>query len=166
MEIIKATMAHARQIRDIAVVTWADTYKDLLSDEQRNYMIEMMYSFDSLNAQMNELGHHFYLIKEDNAAQWQGFVSYEHDYKNANRTKLHKLYVLPECHGLGLGRVLIDLVCRDAKEYGNESVTLNMNRDNPTLNFYKHIGFEIIGEEDIDIGNGFLMEDYIFEKKL
>lgn len=159
-------MAHARQIQDIAVVTWADTYKDLLSDEQRNYMLEMMYSSDALNTQMNESGHHFYLIKEDNALQWQGFVSYEYDYKNADRTKLHKLYVLPECHGSGLGRILIDLVCRDAKEYGNKSVTLNMNRDNPTLNFYKHIGFEIIGEEDIDIGNGFLMEDYIFEKKL
>ena len=166
MEIMTATAEHSPIIRDIAVVTWAETYKDILSDEQMDYMLDMMYSPASLTEQMNKHGHHFYLIRKDACVHWQGFVSYEYDYKGSRSTKLHKLYVLPECHGLGLGRILIDKVCEDARNYGNKSVLLNMNRNNQTLGFYKHIGFEIVAEEDIDIGNGYLMEDYIFEKQV
>ncbi|HCO66430.1 MAG TPA: GNAT family N-acetyltransferase [Dysgonomonas sp.] len=166
MEIIVANTEHSRIIWDIAVVTWADTYKNILSKEQMDYMLDMMYSPGALEEQMNRLGHHFYLIKEEKSPHWQGFVSYEYDYKESNSTKLHKLYVLPECHGLGMGRILIDKVCEDARRHGNESVLLNMNRNNETLGFYKHLGFEIIAEEDIDIGNGYLMEDYIFERKV
>jgi len=166
MTIITASTQHALVIWDIAVVTWADTYKDILSKDQMDYMLDMMYSPTALEEQMNKLGHHFYLVKEDSSSRWQGFVSYQYDYKGSRSTKLHKLYVLPECHGSGMGRILIDKVCEDARNYGNKSVLLNMNRNNETLGFYKHIGFEIIEEEDIDIGNGFLMEDYIFEKQV
>lgn len=166
MKIIVATIENAPDIWDIAVATWADTYKNILSDDQMSYMLDMMYSPSALNEQIDKLSHHFYLIRNDSSPHWQGFVSYEFDYKGTQSTKLHKLYVLPECHGLGMGRILIDKVCDDAREYGNRSVLLNMNRNNQTLGFYKHIGFEIIAEEDIDIGNGFVMEDYVFEKKI
>lgn len=166
MEMIIATTAHSSAIWDIAVATWAETYKDILSDKQMAYMLDMMYSPAALDEQMNKLQHHFYLIRDYSSGHWQGFVSYEFDYKGGQSTKLHKLYVLPECHGLGMGRILIDKVCEDARGYGNRSVLLNMNRNNPTLGFYKHIGFEIVAEEDIDIGNGFVMEDYVFEKQV
>ncbi|NDV69585.1 GNAT family N-acetyltransferase [Dysgonomonas sp. 25] len=166
MEIISGTTGYARDIYDIAEQAWADTYGHILSQEQIDYMLDMMYSPQAIDDQINKRGHHFYLIREDASACWQGFVSYEYDYQGAHKTKLHKLYVLPSCHGLGFGRILIEKVCEDARKHGNKSVLLNMNRNNATLGFYKHMGFEIIGEEDIDIGNGFLMEDYIFEKQL
>jgi ribosomal protein S18 acetylase RimI-like enzyme len=38
-----------------------------------------------------------------------------------------------------------------------------VNRDNPAIQFYQKFGFEIIDKEDIDIGNGFLMEDYVMK---
>jgi hypothetical protein len=34
------------------------------------------------------------------------------------------------------------------------------------VNFYKHAGFEIIDEQDFDIGNGYFMNDYVMKKRL
>jgi len=166
MQIIRGNTQHKGIIWEIAVATWAETYKDILEPEQIEYMLQMMYSPDALDEQMNELGHHFFLIKKAESENWQGFVSFEHNYKGTDTTKIHKLYVLPECHGTGMGRILVDKVADQARTKGNTAISLNMNRNNKTLGFYKHIGFEIIAEEDIDIGNGYLMEDYIFEKKV
>ncbi|MEI9808163.1 MAG: hypothetical protein WDO16_09960 [Bacteroidota bacterium] len=41
-----------------------------------------------------------------------------------------------------------------------------MNRSNNAKLFYEKIGFIVIREEDIDIGNGYLMNDYVMEKQV
>lgn len=165
MKFVKGRPEHIPAIQDIAQRTWGDTYGHILTDGQIEYMLDMMYSANSLEEQMNILQHHFLLTKRDDADDFEGFVSFELNYKE-NKTKIHKLYVLPETHGTGMGRALIDKVAEMAKAANNTSILLNMNRFNKTMGFYKHLGFDIIGEEDIDIGNGFLMEDYVFEKML
>jgi ribosomal protein S18 acetylase RimI-like enzyme len=40
---------------------------------------------------------------------------------------------------------------------------LNVNRQNTAIGFYKKLGFKIIAEEDIPIGNGFFMNDYVMQ---
>lgn len=166
MDIILANTNDITQIRQIAIKSWKITYAKILSDEQFDYMVEMMYSDSALNKQMTEQNHHFLLIRDDSSSDYKGFVSYELNYKDKPQTKIHKLYLLPECKGKGMGRILIDKVVSLAQSVKNKSLSLNMNRDNNSLGFYKQMGFEIVGEEDINIGNGYLMEDYIFEKKI
>ena len=34
------------------------------------------------------------------------------------------------------------------------------------INFYKKNGFQIIREEDVDIGNGYYMNDYVMSKSI
>jgi len=77
--------------------------------------------------------------------------------------KKHKLYVLPECQGAGLGKKLIGVVAATALVDGNTRITLNVKRDNPAINFYKKMGFVITANEDIDIGEGYQLQDYIME---
>lgn len=166
MNIIQADSNHIPEIQKIAIKSWEVTYSDILSQEQFDYMIEMMYSHTALNKQMTEQKHHFLLIQEESTSDYCGFVSYELNYKNQAKTKIHKLYLLPECKGKGMGRLLIDRVISLARSADNSHLSLNMNRDNKSLGFYRQMGFEIVGEEDINIGNGYLMEDYIFEKKI
>jgi ribosomal protein S18 acetylase RimI-like enzyme len=38
-----------------------------------------------------------------------------------------------------------------------------VNRHNRALHFYEKQGFKIIREEDIDIGSGYFMNDYVME---
>lgn len=95
-----------------------------------------------------------------------GFASYEHDYLHTNTTRLHKIYLLPESQGKGAGKLFIDSVVKAATENQSDVVSLNVNRFNKAVSFYQKMGFEIVGEEDVELDHGYLMEDYKMEFKL
>lgn len=151
-------------IRDIAYRTWPVTYGDIVPAAQLDYMLELFYSDEALMTQMEEKGHQFILVSEGEVVL--GFASYEHGYLNQNTTRLHKIYLLPESQGKGAGKLLIDKVVEAAAEYQSDVVSLNVNRFNKAVSFYQKMGFEIIGEENVELDLGYLMEDYKMEYKL
>ena len=73
---------------------------------------------------------------------------------------------MPQAQGKGIGALMLDKITGIALQNGNTIVQLNVNRYNKAVKFYEKAGFVKTGEEDINIGNGYLMEDYIMEKKL
>lgn len=164
IEIIQAGSTHFSTIRNIALQTWPPTFGDILTGEQIDYMLEMMYSIPALQEQVNQKGHTFILARE--ADTFLGFASYEPNYQGQPKTKIHKIYVLPTAHGKGLGKVLMDHIREFALSHQNPTLTLNVNRYNRAVQFYERIGFQVVGQEDISIGNGYLMEDFIMEKSL
>lgn len=164
MQIIEATTDHIYNIQVLSDIIWPVTFKEILSQEQIKYMMDMMYSTSSLEKQMTELNHHYLLAEED--GEYLGFVSYEINYKGTQTTKVHKIYVLPSTQGKGVGRFFIDTVSTIAKKNNNTILSLNVNRFNKAIEFYKRMGFDFHASENIDIGNGFLMEDYIMNKTL
>ncbi|GEP50904.1 N-acetyltransferase [Flavobacterium noncentrifugens] len=151
-------------IRDIAHKTWPLTYGSILSKAQLNYMLELFYSAEALQINANEKNHHFLLVKENKEAL--AFLSYEHQYQERPITRIHKIYILPETQGKGIGKLLIDCVEALANETKSEKLSLNVNRYNNAQFFYKKLGFEIVAEEDVKLDHGYLMEDYIMEKPL
>lgn len=163
MEIIKVSIKDYNLIHNIAVPVWEHTYKTILSAEQMEYMLTMMYSLDAITEQIAVKGHHFLLAV--NEGNYVGFASYELNYRY-EATKIHKLYVLPQTQGQGVGKALVTVIENAAKENSNNKVLLNVNRYNPAVNFYLKMGFTKVGEEDITIGNGYLMEDFIMQKEL
>lgn len=163
MQIRKAALEDFEIINELAVNTWHDAYDKILSSEQVNYMLEMMYSLNAITEQILVKGHHFLLLSEDDT--YLGFASYELNYLSGT-TKLHKLYVLPETQGKGAGRLLVSKIEQEAAKNGNDKVSLNVNRYNPAVNFYLKNGYAKVKEEDINIGNGYLMEDFVMEKQL
>jgi ribosomal protein S18 acetylase RimI-like enzyme len=113
---------------------------------------------------MAEQNHRFLLAQE--AAQCLGYLSYETNYRGLPKTKIHKVYILPQAQGLGIGQLLFERVYELAAAHHNPTVTLNVNRNNRAIRFYEKQGFVKIAEENIDIGQGFLMEDAVMEKKI
>nr|WP_322623561.1 GNAT family N-acetyltransferase [uncultured Flavobacterium sp.] len=164
MNIRKATIADYEFIYKIAIITWEATYGSILTADQFTYMINLMYSEHAIKEQMTTKGHQFYVV-EDEAGTPFGFCSYEIN-NEPGKTKIHKLYVLPQTHGKGVGRAFVNLVEDAAKENDNNSIILNVNRFNPAYDFYLKVGFLNKGEDNVDIGNGYLMEDYLMEKPL
>ena len=163
MEIFFAKEKHLEFIRQIALNTWPDAFGAILSKEQINYMLELMYSVNSLKKQIHS-GHQFILAK--NEKEYFGYASYEFNYKSKPETKIHKLYVLPKKQGKGVGNLLMSFIEKEALKSQNSSLILNVNRFNKAVQYYHKIGFKTIKEENIDIGNGFLMEDYVMEKHI
>lgn len=164
MKIVKASEDHIFIIQSLSDRVWPPTFEDILTKDQIAYMMDMMYSLPALQKQMGELNHHYLLAEED--GEYLGYVSYETDYKDSDITKVHKIYVLPSTQGKGVGRFFIEAVAEIARENDNKALSLNVNRFNKAIDFYKRMGFEIVSSEDIDIGNGFLMEDYVMNKPL
>ncbi|MEN5234286.1 GNAT family N-acetyltransferase [Sphingobacterium faecium] len=164
LTIYTATSSDYPIIQKIAHETWPDTFGLILSGEQISYMLDMMYSIHALSEQTTNKGHQFLIVKDE--IKHLGYASYELNYKGLSKTKIHKIYILPESQGKGVGKLLMKTITDIAMKNKNHSLSLNVNRDNSAIDFYKGIGFEKVGEENIDIGDGFIMEDAIMEKKI
>lgn len=162
--IIPANSDDFKIIQEVAYRTWPSTYGEILSKEQLDFMLDAFYSIEALQNNLEKKGHQFILALEDEVCL--GFASYEHDYDGLNKTHIHKIYILPETQGKGIGKKLLEEVAIIATKANSEVLSLNVNRYNKALSFYEKLGFQIIKEVDISIGNGYLMEDYIMEKQL
>lgn len=147
-------------IRDIANNTWYDTYGDILAEEQIKYMLGKMYSKEELLSQLRE-GHVFLIALENDKDL--GFAGFSIADSEKKTYKLHKLYVLPSAHGRGLGKLLINEVVNLIRNEGGVAVQLNVNRNNKAAKFYQSAGFVRKETVDLDIGNGFFMNDYVME---
>lgn len=158
-----ATNSQLEIIQDLAKAIWPDAYGAILSQEQLEYMMEMMYSLDSLENQLkNNIV--FLLVKEEN--DFIGFASYELNFQNSNKTKIHKLYILPTIQGKGVGKNLILHIQEIARKNSNAALILNVNKYNKAKDFYLHNQFEIADSLVVDIGNGYVMDDFVMVKKI
>ena len=156
-----ASIQDAGLIRTLALRIWPATYQEILSPAQIRYMLGEMYSTDALVKQICS-GHHFIIVY--NNAIPIGFASYSET--NPSVYKLHKIYLLPRQQGRGSGRFVINQVINDIIPKGALLLQLNVNRNNSAKSFYEKLGFEVTGEEDIDIGRGYFMNDFVMEKKI
>ena len=146
----------------LAQQIWPVAYRDILTSAQLEYMLQLIYTPDSLKEQMR-LNHQFLIAELQEEPV--GFASYS-SLTEPGIFKLQKLYVLPEFHGKGVGKALLDFVTDSVLPLGATKIRLNMNRHNKAKNFYERNGFKIVGEEDVDIGNNYFMNDYVMEKNL
>lgn len=164
MMITVATKEQLPIVRDLAYKIWPSAYGEILSKIQLDFMLDTFYSIECLEMQMLEKNQIFMLIQENDV--YLGYCAYELNIDNSNKTKLHKIYVLPETQGKGVGNRLLKEVEDITKKAGNSHLILNVNRFNKAQEFYKYKGFVITEEVNIEIGHGYLMEDYVMEKNL
>lgn len=150
-------------IQEIAEKTWPEAYGSLISVEQIDYMLKKMYNKGELLSQFQQ-GYTFLMAEQ--GGKDLGFAVFSILDSTLRIYKLHKLYVLPETHGKGVGKLLINEVLNLAKRAGGVSLELNVNRANKAAAFYERAGFTVKETVDLDIGNGFLMNDYVMQKVL
>ena len=175
--IVRATPEDIPTIERLARVTWPDTFRDILSTAQIEYMLTMMYAPASLREQMDR-GHIFHLLLAHDPQAFTGtyagvgaryravgYVSHEPDYLQET-AKIHKLYVVPGAQGRGYGRALVRRVESEARRAGQLRLRLDVNYQNKAVDFYERLGFVKVGRHDTEIGNGYLMEDWQMEKTI
>src|SRR5882762_6210459 len=134
----------------LAQQIWPQAYGHIISQEQIAYMLQLMYNPTSLKDQMLKQRHHFLVAELDDEPV--GFASFSKIDQNG-LFKLHKLYVLPNIQGKGLGKALINAVLDEIQPLGATALQLGVNRRNKAISFYERSGFNIIAEKDTDIGN-------------
>ena len=159
----KAKKNDTSLIRELAEKSWNSSYVGIISQEQIDYMLSKMYSVEEITKQLNNPNYHYYLIFNEEIPA--GFIGFEHHYEKET-TKLHRVYLLPEMKGKGLGKKAIQLLKGKVSETADKRIILNVNKANDAQNVYKSQGFEVYDEIILDIGEGFVMDDYLMEFKI
>jgi ribosomal protein S18 acetylase RimI-like enzyme len=160
IDFIKCSSAHISIIQQLADRIWRMHYPSIITVAQIDFMLHKMYSAESLAEQMIN-GHHFVILQMDE--QPVGFISVSK--KTEHHYFINKLYVDTTQHRKGLGKLLLDKVEADYRDA--ECFSLTVNRQNfKAINFYFKNGFVIDEVADFEIGNGFVMNDFVMKKEL
>jgi len=151
----------------LAGVIWRHHYPGIISMEQIEYMLAQRYTPVLVRAQLQ---------RED--AWWEialagsrmiGFVQYELSEREPQPRvmKLNQIYVREECQRQGHGGRILAHVLERAQCCGCELVRLYVNRHNAnSIAAYRKHGYAVAGTALTAIGGGFVMDDYVMEKKL
>ena len=162
LAVTKATASDIPLIRQLTFAIWPQTYSSVISKEQIEYMMEMMYNPATLQKQMEEDGCTFIIVYDDEEPV--AFASYNET--EPQLWKLNKIYILPPQQGKGTGKFIINYIVDEIKAKHAKALQLQVNRQNNAKHFYEKLGFKIIKTADFDIGNGYFMNDYIMELTL
>ena len=161
----RASEADIPLIRSLADVAFRDTYREILSPDQMEYMMDWMYSEGSLQRQMEQEGHVYFIAELDGRPC--GYVSVQPlglQEDGAFLFELQKIYLLPAVQGQGIGGRLYGHVTGFVRQAAGSwpcRIELHVNRNNKAVAFYKHLGMEILRTGDFPIGHGYYMNDYI-----
>ena len=148
-------------IENMANTIWHEHYTPIIGTEQVKYMLDKFQSVGAMRDQINN-GYQYFLINFNEKAV--GYLSFE---RRENALFLSKIYLLKKERGKGIGRKAMEFVMSVAKGFNCAKVALTVNRFNQnSIKAYKSAGFEKKGELVQDIGNGFVMDDYLMEKTI
>lgn len=173
------TLAH------MAYHIWNEYWPAIIGQEQTDYMVEKFQSLNAFRTDIADNGYEYFFIMQhedetprelaDDAESFARtltaprIVGYTggHVEASTNRFFISKIYLLKEHRGCGLGSAAIHFYERLARERGLSALYLTVNKHNEmAIRAYKAKGFEVIDAVETDIGEGFIMDDYIMEKKL
>ena len=162
IEIRPVTASDVPAIAALAREIWQATYPGIITQEQIDFMLEQRYGHERLYEDLQEsdkwLDQAFY------AGRRIGFA-FSEIYKG--EFKLDKLYIHPDVQRKGVGGQLIANVAERARAAGYPCVILQVNKRNVNaINSYKKYGFVVRDVTVDDIGRGYVMDDYVMEKKL
>jgi diamine N-acetyltransferase len=162
MKFIKATEKDIPLIQDLARRSWEVAYAEILKREQIEYMLKTMYSYEEISNQLQHPDYHYFLIFNEINNSFEGFLGYENGYEEYT-TKLHRIYLIPESKGKGIGKMAVDFLKQKVSESDDKRIILNVNKHNNAKMFYESQGFKVYEEIIVDIGSGFVMDDYEME---
>ena len=161
---VGADAARAARAKAIAEKAWPPTYSGIIPAAQIPYMIERMYSPSAIR-EAAAAGTPYYLLQADGTDA--GVCSIDLRPAADGSSELHKIYLLPDWWGRGVGAWLLAELCRRAKEAGATRVWLRVNKRNARAQkAYRAAGFSNVRALCTDIGGGFVMDDFVFERIL
>lgn len=157
-DIRPATPEELPLIASLADTIWRAHYPGIITIEQIDYMLAQRYNAAALSEQMAKEGNWFDLMLVE--GQPSGFAHYFR--YSDDEIKLDKLYLLPTLHGRGYGSKFLHHVKSRVRELGCSSLVLAVNKHNKkAVDAYRRSGFEVRESVVVDIGNGFVMDDYV-----
>jgi len=168
------TAADFETFARMAETIWRAHYTRIIGSAQIDYMLAGRYTPEKLRLYLNADDRWLMLLRIDDRAV--GYCSYaladdpgemKPTEIKPSEMKLEQLYLLPELHGQGLGKLMLHHVEEQARVRGRRTLMLQTNKRNDiAIAFYRKAGFTVREEAVFDVGGGFVMDDYVMEKVL
>ena len=154
--------ADIRALAALATEIWHEYFTAIISKEQIDYMVEKFQSYPVLKKAIEEENYTYFLAYEEGAMIGFCGVKPEKD-----RLFLSKLYLHKKARGKGLSSILLKRAISFAREQDKKAIYLTCNKFNQhSLDVYRAKGFKDIDSVQMDIGQGFIMDDYILQLEL
>lgn len=145
------------EIASLADEIWHEHFTPIIGEAQVNYMVEKFQSYPALKSQIEQDGYEYYQLFSSHT-----FAGYMGIHPKDGALFLSKLYIKKDCRGQHLATEALNFLIELCKNRGLKKIWLTCNKHNDnTLAVYDHLGFVITDEQVADIGNGFVMDDYI-----
>lgn len=161
--ITSVTAADFGTVAALAETIWRSHYPTMISMAQIDFMLAGRYTPERLSRYLDAADCWLELLTVDGVAV--GYCSYALT-DTAQEMKLQELYLLPDYRGCGLGSFMLRHVETQARRRGCTALILTVNKGNTdAIAVYRHAGFNVREEAVFDIGNGFVMDDYVMVKR-
>jgi diamine N-acetyltransferase len=149
-------------IAELAREIWYEYYVPLIGRAQVDYMVSKFQSNAAMAQQIAE-GYEYFLTERD--GRNIGYCAIQAQ-PQSQSLFLSKLYLLRDARGAGTGRVCMEFIEHLARGRGLKLLWLTVNKGNSAVKAYERLGFRIAADLVMDIGGGFVMDDYRMEKPL
>jgi GNAT superfamily N-acetyltransferase len=151
-------------VATVARTIWFAHYTSIISKQQVEYMLGGRFTPANLERYLDAPDRWMHVLRVDGAVV--GYCSHALT-ATPREMKLEQLYLLPALHGRGFGKLMMEHIESHARALGCDTLMLQVNKRNTTAaSVYFHSGFTVREEVVIDIGNGYVMDDFILEKPL
>ena len=158
----RANAEDIAEIRKLARSIWYEAFCPILSKEQIDYMLDMMYSEEVITGELLNGAIWDLIVSEGKACGYLSYVSAED-----NAVKLSKIYIEKNYRGKLIAADALRRVIEYAAQKGRDYVFLTVNKNNKmAIRAYEKNGFAISDSVVTDIGNGFVMDDFIMKYKI
>lgn len=157
MEFIEVT--DIKCLAQLASDIWHEYWTKILTPEQIDYMIENFQSEPAIKKQLKQENYIYFFINinDENA----GYIGLS---KKKDYLFLSKLYIIKQMRHSGIGSTSFEFIKNFAQKYNYKKIILTVNKYNTnTIKAYHKWGFNIVDSVVTDIGNGFVMDDYVME---
>lgn len=152
-----------KEVAELAEKIWNECFTDIISKGQIEYMVEKFQSYSAMKEQVKNQGYRYFEVLENGEICGYFAIKPEND----SRLFLSKLYLEKNSRGKGISSEMFARVFSEAEKCGKKSVYLTVNKYNDrAVEVYRHKGFKLADSVVTDIGNGYVMDDFIFEYRL
>lgn len=159
--------ADQEKLADMAYTIWNEYWPAIIGQAQVDYMVKNFQSLDAIKRDMAEHGYEYWLLHATDENGETRIVGYTggHEEPETNRYFISKIYLLAEERGRGFASQTIKFYEDICLERGLRAMYLTVNKYNDLgTRAYLGKGFEVIDSVETDIGEGFIMDDFIMEK--
>jgi GNAT superfamily N-acetyltransferase len=161
-------------IAGLAAEIWYEYYVALIGRAQVDYMVARFQSTAAMLEQVSQ-GYRYFTIEEEGgqpagqAGSPLGYFAVQsqpHQEPGQGKLFISKLYLRQAGRGRGTGRQTLEFIEHMARDEALHYLWLTVNKGNPAVSTYQQWGFRVVEAIVIDIGGGFVMDDYRMEKPI